>query len=349
MSGKSVEVEKLFGMRVVYQNRDDFENKVKRFRKIGRQNVAFISDFDFTMSKFHVLGAQRGASCYKIMEDCNIINDDYQEQAQGLQRYYYPLEVDPDLDEVTRLHHMEDWVEKANALLVKYGLTKDIIRKAVKSAIDEQRFELRSNMLEFFKLLKEHDIPLLIFSAGISDILLEVLRNYLPLDEYYNTHVHVISNNCIFNEQSPYTLQTFTKPVIHVFNKRASTFLHSSPFFVDPKIASRRHIILLGDSKGDVDMTEGLDLPREQIIRIGFLNDRVEERLSLYQSIFDIVILGDPGFEIPCKIIEELLGESTEFTDEMESSKSHLGMYQTANEDSEKRRATEALLNEDDD
>lgn len=321
-SGKTVNVEKLFGFRVVYQNIDDFEDKVKRFQAAGRQNVAFISDFDFTMSKFHVLGGQRGASCYKILEDCNIINDEYQTQAQGLQRKYYPLEVDPELDEVTRLKHMEDWVIQANGLLIKYGLTQDIIKRAVASAIAEGRFELRPKMLEFFKLLKEHDIPLLIFSAGIAEILIEVLRNYLPLDDYLNSHVHVISNNCLFSNEPPHALADFTKPVIHVFNKIAKTFIDTSPFFTDPKIATRKHIILFGDSKGDVNMTDGMAIPREQILRVGFLNDRVAERLSEYQQLFDLVILDDPAMDIPCKIIEELLGDSDELLQEVASSRS---------------------------
>ena len=35
----------------------------------------------------------------------------------------------------------------------------------------------------------------------------------------------------------------------------------------------------------------------ENVLKIGFLNDKVEERKSLYESVFDIVILNDPDFE----------------------------------------------------
>jgi hypothetical protein len=38
--------------------------------------------------------------------------------AKKLQLHYYPLEISTDIDEVTRVRYMEEWVSKAHTLLL---------------------------------------------------------------------------------------------------------------------------------------------------------------------------------------------------------------------------------------
>jgi hypothetical protein len=40
----------------------------------------------------------------------------------------------------------------------------------------------------------------------------------------------------------------------------------------------------------------------DAIIKVGFLNDR-PERLDDYLNVFDVIILDDPGFELPIGIV----------------------------------------------
>jgi hypothetical protein len=47
----------------------------------------------------------------------------------------------------------------------------------------------------------------------------------------------------------------------------------------------------------------------EEIVRVGFLNDRVEERLAEYQSRFDVVILGDPDVSFVVGLLREIVGD----------------------------------------
>ena len=67
----------------------------------------------------------------------------------------------------------------------------------------------------------------------------------------------------------------------------------------------RSHLLLIGDSLGDLSMGEGLEVDDINMIKIGFLNDR-EERSKQYLDGFDIVILGDPDFSIPLFILESI-------------------------------------------
>ncbi|KAH8849175.1 Cytosolic 5'-nucleotidase 3A [Schistosoma japonicum] len=77
-------------------------------------------------------------------------------------------------------------------------------------------------------------------------------------------------------------------------------------------LPKRPNILLLGDSTGDVHMADGatVDDPTGQlgtVLRIGFLNDSVEENLEIYQSLYDIVLVNDATFNIPLKIIQSIL------------------------------------------
>ena len=56
----------------------------------------------------------------------------------------------------------------------------------------------------------------------------------------------------------------------------------------DPK----KFVILLGDSPGDSNMANGMPNLQE-IVRIGFLNFNVEEKLEKYTNLFDIVFTND--------------------------------------------------------
>jgi 5'-nucleotidase len=54
-------------------------------------------------------------------------------------------------------------------------------------------------------------------------------------------------------------------------------------------------VILLGDDLHDVEMIEGFDY--NNLIKIGFLNERWDELLPVYQQNYDLIIPGDQGME----------------------------------------------------
>lgn len=247
MSEFEHKIETLYGRRVSYKNKDDFERKMSLLKAGGSSKLNIVSDFDFTLSKFKMENGQRGCSCYKIIEDCGLLSHEYHVQAQALQLHYYPLEVDPSLDSVTRTSYMIEWVEKANVLLSKSGLSKTIIETAVTRSIESGRFILRPKVVEFLSELEERRVPILIFSAGIFDVLDSALRYYKA--SIHRSLVHVISNKPIFDGPEG-SISTFEEPVIHVFNKKAETFLTTHEYFKQEDLLNRTNLILLGDSLG---------------------------------------------------------------------------------------------------
>lgn len=307
--------QQLFGGRVIVPNAVVFQQKLALFRDLGVDNLLVVSDFDFTISKFKMVSGQRGASCHRVLEDCGLLSHDYHTQAQAIQRKYYPMEVDPQLDEESRIKFMIEWVEQAHALLQKSSLTKDIISEAVTLAFEEQRFALRAKFVDFLNVLKGNDVPLLVFSAGITDVVETVLRRTLQ-DDYENYDLTVISNKACFHPETQ-EICGFEPPVLHVFNKKASTFL-GREFFQREDTKARENVLVIGDSLGDVTMAEGMGRSEPHIIRVGFLNDRLE-RLPQYAEVYDIIILDDPGFDVPINLVQSIADFAAAFTTTEES------------------------------
>jgi HAD superfamily hydrolase (TIGR01544 family) len=301
----SIPTETYYGHEVAFAQKDEFMSKVSRLRSHGLAGLRVVSDFDFTMSKFLVNG-KRGASCHKVIEDCGLLPEEYHTLAQALQHKYYPLEVDPTLNMEDKIKFMIEWVDQAHELLAHYGLTKHHIEQAVAEALKTPRLALRERLDEFLHTLKEANVPLLIFSAGIADVLEEVLTMQYNID---CASLHVISNRCLFSTESHRRVIGFEQPLLHVFNKRSDAYLHTA-FFKEPGIEQRRCLLLLGDSLGDVSMSEGMGIEAANVLRVGFLNDRVE-RLPQYLECYDLVILGDPGFDLPLQIVRDIAGAET--------------------------------------
>ena len=65
--------------------------------------------------------------------------------------------------------------------------------------------------------------------------------------------------------------------------------LKDFPFF--KVIKNRKNVLLLGDSLDDTKMITGFDY--NALIKIGFLNENIEENLEHYKKVYDVVILND--------------------------------------------------------
>lgn len=210
--------------------------KLQSLRNSGIHKLKIVSDFDYTMTKFWIDGTKKGSSCHKIVEDCGLLSKEYHVQADILEKKYYPMENDPTISIPEKARLMEEWAHSSRKVLMKSGLTNRVVRRAVTKAVTERAVQLRDHVDQFMAAMDTYRVPMLIFSAGIADILEEVLIQSIQYDQADKAHVHVVSNRCIFEEQTDEDeevgLKGFSMPVIHVFNKKSSSFLHS-PFFTE--------------------------------------------------------------------------------------------------------------------
>uniref|UniRef100_A0A8C0NW38 5'-nucleotidase, cytosolic IIIB n=2 Tax=Canis lupus familiaris TaxID=9615 RepID=A0A8C0NW38_CANLF len=150
-----------------------------------------ISDFDMTLSRFAYNG-KRCPSSYNILDNSKIISEECRNELKALLHHYYPIEIDPHRTIKEKLPHMVEWWTKAHDLLCQQKIQKFQIAQVVK----ESNAMLREGYKTFFNTLYQNNIPLFIFSAGIGDILEEIIRQM----KVFHPNIHIVSNYMDFDE-----------------------------------------------------------------------------------------------------------------------------------------------------
>jgi HAD superfamily hydrolase (TIGR01544 family) len=263
----------------------------------GRSNVQVITDFDYTLSYFwDVERDVKGPSSHGIIEKSGLLSSHYHDNVGNLFKTYYPIEIDHTLSEAVKTPLMLEWWNKAHDLMMEEKLTK----QQVKIAVKDSQIKLRIGYETFFRTLKEGGVPLCVFSAGIGDIIYEVLLQHCDIDTYgADGHwAHIVSNKMVFDADG--VVVGFNKDIIHIFNK----FL--PPGSLRDQMKTRKNVILMGDGVGDTSMANGLE--SEVVLKIGYLNDRLEDRIFDFIKSYDVVLMGGNGsLEFVQSILDDLV------------------------------------------
>lgn len=242
-----------------------------------------------TLTRFAYKG-KRVPTTHNILD--NLINEDCTKKMRELLNTYYPIEIDASRSTEEKLPLMIEWWTKVHELLIEQRIRKDMLAQAVR----ESRAILREGYKVFFDHLAEHQVPLLIFSAGVGDVLEEVIHQ----NQVFHPNVNIISNYMDFDHTG--LLQAFKGQLIHTFNKREGALTRAAHL---TELKARPNVLLLGDSVGDLTMADGVS-DAQNLLTIGFLNDQVEERKELYVRSFDIVLVKDETMEIPNAILKHI-------------------------------------------
>ncbi|KAK9170257.1 hypothetical protein Syun_002397 [Stephania yunnanensis] len=201
---------------------------------------------------------------------------------------------------------MEEWWEKTHGLLIEGGLTYNSIRKSVADAT----IAFREGVVELFEFLEEKNVPVLIFSAGLADVIEEVMRQKLHRSF---RNVKIVSNRMVFDDAG--RLVSFKGKTIHTLNKNEHALdmaapVHDQlggidkPMDDNASLKKRTNVLLLGDHIGDLGMSDGLNFTNR--IAVGFLNDNIEKSLEKYQQAFDIVYLNDAPMWGAVELVSQL-------------------------------------------
>ncbi|MFH4977798.1 hypothetical protein AB6A40_004507 [Gnathostoma spinigerum] len=267
--------------------------KLEVIRKGGNEKLIVISDFDYTLSRVHDLSNNECITTYGVfdaalIEKAPII---YQ-KLEELKAKFIPIEFDPNIPTEEKIPHMEEWWESAHEQILRASLTREDIEKSVMNA----KLEFRDGVVDMIKNLEYLQIPLIVFSAGIGDVIEVFLRNQLRT---VPQNVRIVSNMMTYDENG--VISGFSDPLIHTFSKNGSVIVNNSSFYCD--VAKRTNRLLLGDSLGDVAMDEGLNNDGISL-KIGFLNPlrselSVDGRLEKYLGEYDIVIRFDQTVTVP--------------------------------------------------
>jgi len=277
---------------IIISNEERLKETEKRFQEGGLDKVHILADFDRTLTRAFV-DDKEVPSVASVLRDGNYLTPDYAHKAQEFYDKYHPLEKDPNIPREEKKRLMAEWWIMHFGLLIKSGLNRKDIEKVVKSG----KIKFRDGFSELANFLKDNNIPLVIMSSAALGQ--ESISQRLKQEGKLYSNIYIISNSFEWDENGK--VVAVKQPIVHGGNKDETLVQNFPKIF--RVIKDRRNIILLGDNLDDVGMVEGFDY--DNLIKIGFLNENIEENLEYYKRNYDVIILNDSSMDC----VNSLLGE----------------------------------------
>lgn len=279
---------------IIISDQEKLEKIKKEISKGEVQKLHILADFDQTFTRAYVKGELMPSLIWVLYNEKHL-TPDYGPKAQELHKKYHSIEIDPKVQKDEKKKAMEEWWTKHFDLLIKSGLNK----KEIKAVVESGRVKLREGFEQFSDFLKTHNIPLVIMSSsGLGG---DAISMFLEKEKRLWENIHIISNSFIWDENGNAT--GVRQPIIHGMNKD-ETIVQDFPEIYE-KIKKRKNVILLGNNVEDIEMVKGFNY--QNIIKIGFLNEKVEENLENYKNNFDIVILNDGPMDYINDLLKEII------------------------------------------
>lgn len=281
-------------------NNVEIKNWNRTFEKVNQLKASsthFIADFDMTLTQYwDPETKKRSMSSHGALESWSGLSAEVKSRLNELYIKYYPMEISTTISDDEKRKAMEEWWEGAHGAIVEIKMSHSDIEQIVKDA----KFVFRSLLNEFIASLKKAGIPLLVFSAGLGDIIEEILKTQQIED------VEIISNRMRFDSNGICT--GFEEPLCKLSDNESNSLVHvlnkNEAAVIGPhatKIKNRGSVVLLGDSLGDLKMADGM--PHDVKLTVGLLNHDYDTLSEKYLESFDIVLTNDTSLEFFIRLI----------------------------------------------
>lgn len=231
-------------------------------------------------------------SSFGMFNKCKSLPRAYIDESRRLFDKFRPIEIDPNIPMEEKVPAMIEWWRLSGEILKGFPFPLhelDEVAGRYKNA-------LRDHTHEMFRELNVENIPCLVFSAGLGDSVVSVLKHA----NIFYPNVKVVSNFLQYKDGN--ILDGLGDParMIHTFNKN-ETALEGTDYY--NLVHDRDHVIVMGDSLGDANMASGVP-SQSHVLKIGFLYHHPEEYLPMYLDAFDLVLIDDQTMDVPRAIIE---------------------------------------------
>ncbi len=222
------------------------EEKLRKI-KLNKYNFYVATDFDKTITS--------AKSCDSWDASGNILGEGFKNKSHELKRIYGPIELDYIMSFEEKNRAMEEWYYESLKSYYTYGLTKEKLKKS----INNSNLIFRAGAKEFLFNMYKNNIPVIILSAGIGNVIEQFLQNN---NCYYN-NMNVISNFIPFDKDG--NIEEHKGMLIHTLNKTMDG--HITEEFSE-KIQDRKYRLLFGDVIEDKNMIPVEEQDRTISIRI---------------------------------------------------------------------------------
>lgn len=275
---------------VVMKDREIVRHKLNQLINGGKDKLLVLADFDRTISKYKENGQYLPTS-HGVLEDTTHLPEAFVTASENLRDMYYPIEIDQNRTVAEKIPYIVEWYTKVHKLIIQYGFDTTLLTAAVNSS----PIKLRDGFDMCVRNMKKKHMPLLIFSAGLGDIIaLTLRREDLLLD-----NVSIVSNALDYNHNG--IAVGFKHDVIHTFNKNTQ-FLKKSHHY--DLLSKRSNVLLLGDSVSDAQMID--DSEASCVLRLGFLNEIDDKRLEDHLKVYDVVLIQNETMDVLNAILYNL-------------------------------------------
>ena len=251
------------------------KEKLNKFKCLN--NYFVITDFDRTLTTAEseptmgIIPQYLGGECL--------------EKRTKIYEQYRPLELDYTIEQKEKQKIMKEWAKESFTLLSKY-ITKEGIEKSLINA----NLYLRDGAKEFLKEMNSKNIPVIIMSSGIGNI----VKAFLEKEKCMFNNIEIVSNFFEFKDG---------KTSIDINNIMATSNKEYCriPINIRNKLEEKEKALIFGDLIEDIKMINKEKIP--STLTFGFLDDNVEQNLERYKENFDIVLTENDDFNTVREIL----------------------------------------------
>ena len=295
-----------------FQNFQSKLNNLIASYKLNPKNIIFITDFDYTITKRY--NYEKNLTLYSSYRfyDESLIGGDQQrilDIQNELCNKYMKYETDNTYDKKIREKNVHEFYSKSLDVYINPNFTRNSVGKMLDKL--KEKFELRKYTKELFELLIKLGIPIVIVSGGVKEVIIDLLKECIKNFELYLTQkkIIIIANELYFEEGKGCIGHSTN--VIYAFNK--SNFVKESIKTNFPEV---KNVIVMGDHLNDFDSVQDLEINKNDIIGIGFVNikpeiindetkkDEIGKNVEEYNNVYDVNLIGNIDFNFVIKLLE---------------------------------------------
>ena len=263
---------------------ESFGEKIEKLKHSDKNSIQIVSDFDWTLTYIKDKTTNEFIpAIISVLYNKWYLSEEYSKKAKELENIYIPIEKDESIPLETRKLKMDEWRRRHKELLVQSGLSKKHIDDVVNSGV----IQLRDGCDRLFKMLKDANIPITIFSA--SWLWTYAISSYLEKNNISYDNIHFVSNEFIWDENG--NAVSWKEPFITSLNKDETVISNDTYPELYAKIKDRKNVILLWNGIWDAAMVKDED--NNLVLRIWFLEDKNPSKLEKFKELFDVVLIWD--------------------------------------------------------
>lgn len=248
------------------------DNTKEKIQKMKLNSIYFLVNFD------NVITDNNSSDTWSAIQDNMSSKKKITKKIEELNYKYREIESDNNIEFDCKCNFIEE-IWKENLSLIKEQHFDD--KKISNIVSKKNKLRIRGGVKKFLEVTYEKNIPVIIISDGIS----EVIKCLLKCNKCYYDNITIISNSILTDDKNN------LKMIIHPLNKNEL----SLPDEIKAKINGRKTSILLASSINDINMLSKVKL--NDSIKVAFLDRNINENFDIFLNYFNIIYTHNTPFD----------------------------------------------------